>query len=238
MKLKLSERFKRYAIIWVILLAAFNAVVFIARSAVPSTDEKFDSRFWVAWGFVIATFIGNLLCAYFALKEENLQKLFYNMPLITISRTALIIMMVAAGLIMAIPQCPPWLGAIICVLILAFNALAVFKSSWAANEIERIDEKVKTQTAFIKGLTVDAENVLARAGSPEIKAECQKVYEAIRYSDPMSNEALSVIEAKMTVKMDELSSAVVANDAEKVKGIAGELVLLAGDRNRKCKALK
>ena len=42
----------------------------------------------------------------------------------------------------------------------------------------------------------------------------------IRYSDPMSNEALSVIEAKITVKMDEFTSAVNADDEEKVKEIS------------------
>lgn len=66
----------------------------------------------------------------------------------------------------------------------------------------------------------------------------QKVYEAVRYSDPMSNDALSVIEAKITVKMDELSSAVGADDAAKAKEIADELVILVGDRNKKCRALK
>lgn len=54
----------------------------------------------------------------------------------------------------------------------------------------------------------------------------------------MSNDALSVIEAKITVKMDELSSAVGADDAAKAKEIADELVILVGDRNRKCKVLK
>ncbi len=54
----------------------------------------------------------------------------------------------------------------------------------------------------------------------------------------MSNEALSVIEAKITLKMDELSSAVATDDAEKAKEIADELVILVGDRNKKCKVLK
>ena len=97
---------------------------------------------------------------------------------------------------------------------------------------------MKIQTAFIKNLTVDAEGILARAKSDEIKAECKKVYEAIRYSDPMSNEALSVIEAKITVKMDEFATAVGTDDTGKIKEIADELMILVGDRNRKCKGIK
>ena len=42
----------------------------------------------------------------------------------------------------------------------------------------------------------------------------------------MSNEALSVTEAKITVKLDELKAAAAADDAEKTKTAAEELMLL------------
>ena len=139
---------------------------------------------------------------------------------------------------MLIPNCPAWIAAIVCLLILAFNAIAVVKAKWAAETVEAIDEKIKTKTQFIKLLTADAEGLVSRAGNEQIKADCKKVYEAVRYSDPMSNDALSVVEAKITVKMDEFASAVNEDNAEKTKEIADELVILIGDRNRKCKAMK
>lgn len=64
------------------------------------------------------------------------------------------------------------------------------------------------------------------------------VYDAIRYSDPMSNEALSSIESDVTTKMSEFGNAVRADDVEQAKTIAEEIVILAKDRNAKCKALK
>ena len=54
----------------------------------------------------------------------------------------------------------------------------------------------------------------------------------------MPDEAFSVIEVKITVKVDELASAVGADDAEKAKEIADEIAILVGDRNKKCKLLK
>ena len=54
----------------------------------------------------------------------------------------------------------------------------------------------------------------------------------------MSNDELSVIEAKITVKVDEFSSAVSTDDAEKAKEIADEIVILICDRNKKCKVMK
>lgn len=234
----MKKNFKFYALIWAILLAVWCAVVFLVRPIIPGYVINYDARFWIAFVFIVAAFIGNLACAYFAFKAENLKKMFYNLPLIAVSWSALIAMLVIGCILMLIPNCPAWIAAIVCIIVLAFNAIAVIKAVWAADTVNKVDEKVKAQTSYIKNLTVDAESILARAKSEPVKAECKKVFEAVRYSDPMSNEALSVIEAKITVKMDELASAVGADDAEKAKEIADEIVILVGDRNKKCKALK
>lgn len=234
----MKKNFKFYALIWTIMLAAFNAVVFLVRPVIPGNVINFDARFWIAWAFILAAFIGNLVCAYFAFKAENLKKVFLNLPLITVSWSALIAVLIVGSVLILIPNCPVWVAAIVCIVVLAFNAIAVIKAVWAADTVNKVDEKVKAQTSYIKNLTVDAESILARAKSDAVKAACKKVYEAIRYSDPISSDELTVIEAKITVKVDELASAVGADDAEKVKEIADEIVVLVDDRNKKCKALK
>ena len=199
----MKKSFKFYALIWAILLAVWCAVVFLVRPVIPGFVINYDARFWIAFAFVAAAFVGNLICAYFAFKADNLKKMFYNLPLITVSWSALIAILVAGSALMLIPNCPAWIAAVVCIV-----------------------------------LTVDTESILARAKSDAVKAECKKVYEAIRYSDPMSGDALSLIEAKITAKIDELSAAVSADDAEKAKGIADEIVILVADRKNKCKALK
>lgn len=234
----MKKNFKFYALIWAILLAVWCAVVFLVRPIIPGYVINYDARFWISFVFIVASFIGNLVCAFFAFKAENLKKMFLNLPLITVSWSALIAMLVSGSALMLIPNCPAWIAAIVCIVVLAFNAIAVIKAVWAADTVNKVDEKVKAQTSYIKNLTVDTESILARAKSEPVKEECKKVYEAVRYSDPMSNEALSVIEAKVTVKIDEFSSAVGADDAEKAKEIADEIIILVGDRNKKCKLLK
>lgn len=234
----MKKNFKFYALIWAILLAVWCAVVFLVRPIIPGYVINYDVRFWIAFMFIVAAFIGNLVFAYFAFKAENLKKMFLNIPLITVSWSALIAMLVVGSGLMLIPNCPAWISAIVSIVVLAFNAIAVIKAAWAADTVGKVDEKVKAQTSYIKNLTVDTENILARAKSEPVKTECKKVYEAVRYSDPMSNEDISVIEAKITVKVDDFSSAVGADDAEKAKEIADEIVILVDDRNRKCKLLK
>ena len=139
---------------------------------------------------------------------------------------------------MLISPLPYWVGVVVCAIVLAANILSILKATAAVAEVERVDSKIKIQTSFIKMLTIDADTLVAQAKSDGVKAECRKVYEAIRYSDPMSNDALASVESQITVKFAELSDAVKADDVAKVAELANEVVILIGDRNKKCKSLK
>ena len=231
----MKKNFIFYVLIWAIMLAAFDLVVFLVRPVIPGYVIEYDARFWVAWIAVHVAFIGNLICSFKAFRSENLKKMFYSLPLITVSWTALIAMTVASGVLMSIPNLPAWIAAIVCILILAFYAIAVIKSFWAADAVEKIDEKVKEQTSFIKNLSATTEGLIARAKSEQVKAECKKVYEAVRYSDPISSLNLSVEEAKIKVKMDEFTYAVNDDDINRAKETAESLIILVDDRSQKKK---
>ena len=236
----MKKTFKTYAVLWLILLAVFNVVCFVTPSETVINGvayEKFGGAFWTGYIFITLAFIGQLVCAWFAFKAENLKKLFYNLPLISISYTGLILTIVLGAICMAIPNLPNWVGIIVCILVLAFTAMSVIKASAASDVVEKIDNNVKAQTLFIKSLTVDAESLLSRAGTPDAKGACKKVYEAVRYSDPMSNVALAGLESQITLKFNEFSNAVTGG-AEDIGSLADELVVLIGDRNKKCKLLK
>lgn len=229
--------FKYYVVCWAVLAAVFNLIVFITPNEMVGMN-KFGGAFWSGYVFIMLAFAGQLVCAYFAFKAENKQKFFYNLPLITISYAATIASVIVGTLCMVIPNLPNWVGIIICLVILAFSAVSVVKAKAAADVVSEIDKKIKVKTLFIKSLTVDVESLMARAKTDEINAELKKVYEAVRYSDPMSEEALSGIESQITLKFDLLSKAVVEGNAEAVKSAAEELVILINDRNNKCKLLK
>ena len=232
----MKKNFKFYLIAWCIVLALFNVIAFVVPS-IPE-PEKFTPSFWIGYASVTVTLIGQLACAYIALKDENFQKLFYNVSLLKTSYTGLIVSFAVGGLCMVISTIPYWVGVVLCAIVLAINVIAVLKAKVAIDEVERIDAKIKTQTFFIKSLTVDAESLVARAKSDAVKSECKKVYEAIRYSDPMSHAELGTIESEITRQFATLVDAVKADDAEKVSQEAAEICLLISDRNKKCKLFK
>lgn len=232
----MKKRFNLYIIAWAVLLALFNVIAFV--SVGWAGQEKYTSSFWIGYVFITVMFIGQLICSYMAFKADSAKKLFYHISLIRTSYIGLIVSFLVGGLCMLISPLPYWVGVIVCAIVLVVNVLSIVKATAAIDEIERIESKVKTQTFFIKSLTVDADTLMAQAKSEAVKAECRKVYEAIRYSDPMSHDALSSVESQITVKFAELSEAVKTDDANKVTEIANEIIILVVDRNKKCKLLK
>ena len=232
----MKQRFNKYLIVWAVLLVLFNVIAFVSPGW--SDYEKYTASFWIGYVFITLMFIGQLFCARLAFKADNAQKLFYNLSLITTSYTGLIVSFVVGGLCMLISPLPYWVGVIVCAIVLAATAIAIVKASAAIEEVERVDKKIKVQTFFIKSLAVDADTLMASAKSDAVKADCKKVFEAIRYSDPMSNDALASAESAITLKFSAFSDAVKADDTEAVADIADELIILLGERNKKCRLLK
>ena len=232
----MNRKFKYYAIVWAIFLVVFNAVCFVTPGEIAGMS-KFNGAFWAGYIFITLAFAGQLVCAYIALHTNNKTQLFYNIPIIRVSYTGLILTIVFGTLCMAVPNLPNWVGVIGCLIILVFTAVAVVKAKAVSGVVKDIDDKKKQQMQFIRMTTVTAQNIMNNAQNDVIKSECKKVYEALLYSDPMSSDALSGEETKIASKMDELAKAV-SSEADSVSQITEELLLLVKERNNKCKALK
>lgn len=233
----MKKGFKYYLSIWVILLAVFNVAVFVSPGEAGGYT-KFGGAFWVGYIFITLAFIGQLICAYFAFKADSLKKFFYNVPLIRISRTGLVLTVILGTLCMAIPNLPNWIGIILCLAVLAFTAISVIKATAAGDIVSGIDEKIESKTHFIKALTADAEALMSAAKTPELRAEVKKVYEAIRYSDPMSNAALEEINEQIQNQFSVFVDAVKAEDSDLASSSSDELIILIDNRNKKSKLMK
>lgn len=233
----MKKKFAPYLVCWAIFLALFHVVVFVTPNTIAGMS-KFGGGFWIGYGFTLAAFFGQLLCAWFAFRANSKQKFFYRLSLVHISFFTLILTAVTGSVFMTLPQLPAWIAAIVCSAISAFGATAVIAAKAAAETVSAIDEKIKTKTAFIKGLTARAEGVMAQARTPELKAEGKKVYEAARYSDPMSSGELSEIEGKIEEAFETFAKSVSSGDAAAAKAAAGNVILLLGERANQCKRLK
>lgn len=230
----MKKTFKFYALIWAIGFVIFNVVTFLPIVSVEGA--KISSSFLVSYIFCALLFVQQLGCGYFAFKQENLQKVFYNIPIIRTSFISLVVMIAVSVVLGLIPGMPNWLTTVICAVIASISVIALLKANFVSEEVSKIDEKLKADTFFVKSLTVDAESLISKAETDEAKAEAKKVYEAIRYSDPMSNDALASLESEITIKFKAFEEAVLSSEA--LEETSKELLILIEERNKKCKVLK
>ena len=228
----MSKVSKNYIVVWAVLLALFNLIVFIS----PGWDgtAKYTGAFWIAYAITTVAFILHLAFALIAFKDagNSKQKLFLNIPIIWISYVGLI-----GALCMLNSFLPAWAAAIAMGIVLAIFLLSIVKTKIAIQAVEDIGARVQVSTGFIKGIRVDAESLVGRA-SPESRDICSKVSEALRYSDPVSNELSAGVENDLRAKFDEFAAVVKSGDDSKAGALGNELLDLIDERNKKCKAGK
>lgn len=214
-----------YAVLGIVFIL-FNVIAF----AVP-TDKTIT--FWIAYAFTVVAFALQIGIWNAAFKEaETLKSKFLGVPIIYVGIVYLVLQLIAFAVFMIFPLIPSWIVIIACALILGISAICLISADAARAEINRAEEKVNRKVFYIRELQADVEMLAEQEQNPEIKTELKKLAEKIRYSDPMSNEVLADIEAKIKEKAVELKTA--DQKSERIT----ELDLLLNERNKKAKILK
>jgi hypothetical protein len=226
----MKKRIGLYSIIWFVCLALFNVIVFITPNEIGGVS-KFSNSFWIGYAFITVAFIGQLACALLALKARKRNKIFYNASLFFVSYGGLIAMLIAGGIFMATPSLPAWIGIIVCSVILIANIVAVISTKSVIDTVSEIDERVASQTYFIKNLSNDAKALMAAAASEELRAEAKRVYEAIRYSDPKSGASTAELNLQIEREFNGFADAIRNEDIDLARASALTVIELTKKRN-------
>jgi hypothetical protein len=133
---------------------------------------------------------------------------------------------------MIIPSLPLWLAIVACAIILVLFILSAIAGQVGANEINRVEDKIKIKRAFIQFLQTDIEMLAETEADAEMKAALKKLAEKVRFSDPMSHEMLGELESRIVEKVESMKT------AEDKAALVAEVDLLLTERNKKCKILK
>ena len=209
-----------------IVFALFNVMAFVIPTEKAAT-------FWTAHAFSVVAFTVQIPLWKIALgKKDTLKGKFLGIPVIHVGITYLIIQLIAFAVFMIFPTLPVWLALIVCATILAISALCAIVGQAGANEINRVEENIKVNRAFIQLLQTDIEMLAKSESDDETKAALGKLGEKVRFSDPMSHEMLGELESRNSAKVEELKT------VTDKKSLIDEIGMLLTERNKKCKILK
>ena len=224
-------------------IAAFIVVFLFANVLVFLIPFPHGLAFWTAYVFLMIALIVGFIITYVSAEKTFTQKngiryyplmRFGVMYLIVQGIVSLIFFLLDSYITLPLIWIPP----VVCLVIFAIFAVLLISTYSGLKVVESVDEQSKKETSFIYNLTAEADLLRQQVPNPDLQKELTSLYEAIRYSDPVSTSAVADVDSRIRGEMDVLKAAVTLNDAGKIRESVQKLSLLIAERNQKCKLSK
>lgn len=130
------------------------------------------------------------------------------------------------------------LAIILQILILAIYAVVAIMALMSKDIAQDVSDNVRVGVTAIKTMQVDVEMLMEQAKDATLKNSLRKLSETIRYSDPMSNEAVIDIEDQIMQALAELRVLCENDLTLDAMNTCKSVELLFMQRNRLLKATK
>lgn len=219
----------RSILVGVIVLAVYCLIVFL----IPFVK---NATFWISFLFTLISFCVVAASVYIAfVKKPDAKSKFYGFPIARIGTVYSIVQLIAGLVFMVLSQwIPVWVAVLVYAIALGAAIIGLISADTVVDEIQKQDVKLKKNISMMRNLQSKLNQVAIDSGDPALK----KLAEDIRYSDPVSSDALSEIEAELSASVDELQVAVVDGDTEAARQLCRKTSAILAERNRLCKLNK
>ena len=215
-----------FGLIYVILLGVFNLLVF-------TISKSRNDVFWLSYGFMTLAFVVQIVSMFMSFKSADVETAFFGIPLASFSVFYLCAELVIGALFMIFQMASFTLALVIQVLVLAVFLIIAIISLLSRDTVQQISDNVKEHVSNLKSVLVDIEMLMDGCTDPELKADLRKLSETVKYSDPISNEAVADVEQRIMRKISELRINIDDNQIVDAKQSCADLERLYVERNKK-----
>ena len=215
-----------FGLIYVILLGVFNLLVF-------TISKSRNDVFWLSYGFMTLAFVVQIVSMFMSFKSADVETAFFGIPLASFSIFYLCAELVIGALFMIFQMASFTLALVIQVLVLAVFLIIAIISLLSRDTVQQISDNVKEHVSNLKSVLVDIEMLMDGCTDPELKADLRKLSETVKYSDPISNEAVADVEQRIMRKISELRINIDDNQIADAKQSCADLERLYIERNKK-----
>lgn len=215
-----------FGLIYVILLGVFNLLVF-------TISKSRNDVFWLSYGFMTLAFVVQIVSMFMSFKSADVETAFFGIPLASFSVFYLGAELVIGALFMIFQMASLTLALVIQVLVLAVFLIIAIISLLSRDTVQQISDNVKEHVSNLKSVLVDIEMLMDGCADPELKASLRKLSETVKYSDPISNEAVADVEQRIMRKISELRINIDDNQIADAKQSCADLERLYVERNKK-----
>ena len=220
------KQYVKFAILYAAIFAIYNIIVLLAFT------EK-NNIFWISYGFMCAGFAVNIAITLYTFRSE-IDAVFMGIPLLSFSIfyffaelfVSVVFMLFKgfAGVTLTV--------SVQTILLLAFVIVAVV-AMMTKDAVEGVNKAIEKNVRTIKNLSVDVKILEDQCMDKELKAELHKISEAIRYSDPMTTDAVAELDELITGKVKELKYHCNSNAKSEAMQICFQLSSFISERNQR-----
>ncbi len=220
----------RWWIVLAVILVVYNVIVFaipLERSAV----------FFLSWVFTMISIGAQVYVIHTAFYQgEAIKSKFYGWPIAKIGATYLVAQIVLGLLFMVLGhKISLWIPIILYVVLLGMTIVGFIAADAIRDEVERQDTKLKKDVTCMQMLQSQATSMIQLTQESQVRQALEKFSEDLRFSDPVSSEALENIETDLTACVEELYHAVTDEDYENTLVLIQKAETVLMERNRLCK---
>lgn len=236
-EMKLSSKAIKVLGIIAIIFVALNAIILAIFGFADHT-----AAFWLSFVFLWISFAVALV-SFALLKNRSIQPRDWLLgyPIMSHCVIYLAVEAVAAILFMTLDVFTglTWTVAFVVQMLILAGHLVLNISCFLSKEIiEEVEHNVAVKSTHLKLLQVDVEMVAEKSINTEVKQAYTKLAERIRYSDPMSSDAIKGLEDELDDVIAQAKHAVAVSDDQNALILCRKADLLLTERNKKCMAYK
>lgn len=213
-------------LIYAILLGVFNMLVFIIFKT--RTDV-----FWISYGFMTLAFVVQIISMFLSFKRADVETIFFGIPLASFSIFYLVAELCVGTIFMIFQNVGTTIPLVVQILILAGFLVIAIIALMARDTVQAIGDNVKQKVVELKSVRVDVDVLFENCADAELRTKLKKLSDTIRYSDPMTTDAIADVEQRISQKVSELRIYCENSEIEEAKKTCSALELLYVERNKK-----
>ena len=231
----MNKNVTRWWIVLGIVVVVYNVLAFalpFPKTAAFAVSYLFSMMAILAQIYVIRT----AFC-----QGEGVKSKFYGFPIARIGLIYLAAQVVLGFLFMALGllfPIPLWLPLALYVVLLGAAAVGLVAADAAREEVVRQEVRAVKDVSLMRGLQAAVSALAGRCEDPALRRGVQDLAENLRFSDPVSSEALASAEAALSACVARLQQAVEDRRQEEALALCREADRLLADRNQLCRLSK
>ena len=228
---------KKNAIRWWVVLGVVLVVYNVLAFALPFPKT---AVFAVSYLFTMIAILAQIYVIRTAFyRGEGVKSKFYGFPIAKLGVIYLAVQLIAGLVFMALGLIVPvWLPLALYVVLLGVAAAGFVAADAARDEVVRQEVKLEKDVSRMREFQAKGRALVALNQVSEAARPLEKLAENLRFSDPVSSEALTEIEDQLAECLAQLQEAVSAQKTEQILSVCQEAEHILAERNQLCKLSK